>query len=79
MDTEHLAWVRGLCTSGQAQQIRESAGVSRREVARDADIAEPTVYRWEHGLRTPKGDAALRYAKVMRRLERLVKSQAVPA
>ena len=79
METEQLAWVRGICSSGHAQTIREAAGVSRGEVARDADCAEPTIWRWERGLRTPKGDAALRYAKVMRRLERLVKSQAVPA
>lgn len=78
-DTELLAWIRGACVSGRAQSIREAASISRSELARDVGVTEPTVSRWENGARSPKGDAALRYAEVLRRLDRFVKRQAVPA
>jgi transcriptional regulator with XRE-family HTH domain len=72
-DTEQLSWVRGLCASGEAKNIRTQAGVSPEEIARDVGCAAPTVYRWENGLRSPKGEIALKYAQVMRRLDRLNK------
>lgn len=69
-EVETLSRVRRLARTGAARAIRLSAGVSIREVARAASVAPSTVFRWESGERTPRGDGALRYADVLDGLAR---------
>lgn len=64
-DTIRLAEVRDLARSGRAREIREHAGLSISEVARTVLVSVPTVSRWEKGQRAPRGDAAIRYARLL--------------
>lgn len=57
--------LRQLCSGGQAREIREAAGAGLGETARAARVAKGTLSRWERGLQTPRGDAAIRYAQVL--------------
>jgi len=47
------------------REFRESAGLSRRQLAEQMEVFESAVAKWEHGLRTP---GALELAKLCRAL-----------
>jgi transcriptional regulator with XRE-family HTH domain len=61
---------RRLAASGEAKTIREQAGLSIREVAGAIDVSPSGLFLWENGERTPRGDAAVRYAKFLEQLGR---------
>ena len=63
-----LAAVRSLADSGRARSIRRAAGISLLEVANAVGVRPSTISRWESGQRAPRGDAALRYARLLHRL-----------
>lgn len=63
-----LAWVRRACRTGDARAIRLEAHASCAEVGASIDVDQATVWRWENGQRQPRGEAALRYAAVLRLL-----------
>jgi transcriptional regulator with XRE-family HTH domain len=48
--------------------IREGAGFSASEVARELGVAPSTVCRWERGERLPRGQVGERWAAVLQRL-----------
>ena len=64
-----LAWVREEVASGRAEDTRRKSHLSYRTMADGADVSKSTVYRWEHGRTLPRGRAALRYARLLRRLQ----------
>lgn len=64
-----LADVRVAARNGEARRLRLAAGLSLREVAREVGVAVPTVLRWETGERQPRGNAALRYARLLEALK----------
>jgi DNA-binding transcriptional regulator YiaG len=68
MQAVQLAQIRELARSGRARSIRERANVSTKEVADSLGVHEATVARWETGVRSPRGPAALRYAELLRAL-----------
>jgi transcriptional regulator with XRE-family HTH domain len=51
--------------SGRARELRIAAGLSQAEIAAAADVDQTTISTWELGRRRPRGEAALRYAKVL--------------
>ena len=65
-----LARIREWTQSGRAKEIREQANVAQAEIARDIGTTSQTVSRWEAGKKTPTGEAALRYLRLLRALER---------
>jgi len=67
---EELLWVRDTCSSGRARNLRLDGGLSCAEVARPLGVDQATVWRWEEGLRKPRGELALRYAALLRTLDR---------
>lgn len=67
-----LVWVREMTASGQAQQLRESARLSRAELASLVPVPRPTLQSWESGRRRPTGGAALRYAQCLAELNQLM-------
>lgn len=70
-----LAWVREMCRSGKARELRVAAGLSLAEMGEE--YAGPaTVYRWETGQQMPRGEQARRYARVLREVARLSTGQA---
>jgi predicted transcriptional regulator len=68
VSVEQLTWVRRLARSGGARAIRESAGLSASEVARELGVSPAAVSRWERGERAPRADLAEEWAALLRRL-----------
>jgi transcriptional regulator with XRE-family HTH domain len=71
--TEHenvllLIEAREAARSGRARRVRVLAGLSQQEVADACGVDSSAVSRWEAGLRTPHGTAALAYARLLRAL-----------
>lgn len=70
--TEHdvllLSQVRAAASSGRARQARKTAGITQAELAAALGVSQTTVALWETGRRRPRGEAALKYARVLRRL-----------
>jgi len=60
-----IAMVRRLAANGSARAIREAAGLSISEVARDLGVTPSAVSRWERGLRRPHGQPATDYLKIL--------------
>jgi DNA-binding transcriptional regulator YiaG len=70
-DQERLAKVRRLIASGQAKELRIAGGLSLSEAGAPVPADASTVWRWENGKRMPRGDAALRYLRVLEMLEQI--------
>lgn len=68
VELEQVIWVRRLARNGGARALRQAAGVSASEVARDLNVTPGAVSRWERGLRVPRGVTAERWAELLRRL-----------
>ncbi|GHC37874.1 helix-turn-helix transcriptional regulator [Streptomyces mobaraensis] len=67
-DVLQLVWVRDAAMSGSARQARTEARLTLSEIAELCEVDPSTVWRWEQGKRAPRGEAALRYARVLRAL-----------
>lgn len=63
-----LVWVRAAVSSGEARRLREAAQLSIGEVASACGVDQSTVWRWERGARSPRGDKALRYGELIESL-----------
>ena len=50
LELEGKEWSR----SGKAARIRRAAGVTQAQIARELNVSESAVTRWEQGLRTPR-------------------------
>ncbi|GAA5132460.1 helix-turn-helix transcriptional regulator [Pseudonocardia adelaidensis] len=61
--------VRQWCRNGHARKIREVAGLTLAEVAELASTDRQTVYRWERGESSPRGDNALRFYRALVQLQ----------
>jgi DNA-binding transcriptional regulator YiaG len=62
--------LRGWITSGRALTLRKDAGLARSSVARDLAVAESALWRWEHSRRVPRGAHAVRYYRLLAKLDR---------
>lgn len=71
---ERLDELASLIATGRAREIREGAGLSRATLARDLDVDQLTIARWEGGA-TPRRGNALRYLKLLRQVERMTETQ----
>lgn len=60
-----LAEVRAAVTSGEAERLRTAAQLSIGEVARACGVDQSTVWRWERGVRKPRGEGALLYGQLI--------------
>jgi len=74
-DLTELQWVRAVMASGEGRRIREGADVSQAEAGSPAGVVGSTVAHWEAGRRKPTGEPALRYAGVLRALDRAAKAR----
>ena len=63
-----VATARQLLADGTARRIREGAGLSLRDVAKDLGVAASAVSRWENEKRSPRGESALAYVALLERL-----------
>lgn len=69
LDLVRLADVRRLAASGEAKRRREVADLSLSEVAQECEVDIATVWRWENGQRRPRGLPAMRYGRLLDRLQ----------
>jgi DNA-binding XRE family transcriptional regulator len=60
-----IAEGRQLAASGIARLVRQSAGLSLRDVARVVGIDPGTVWHWEHGSKRPTDANAIAYRDVI--------------
>lgn len=70
-ELEQVALLRDLLRSGTAEQMRESAGILRSEVARCVPCHASAVARWEKAERVPRPDVALTLASLYGRFASL--------
>jgi len=70
-----LAIVHRLTADGTARSIREAAGLTLSDVARDVGVDQSTVSRWEAGLRRPRPAAAATYGMLLTELLEVVEVQ----
>lgn len=63
-----LAQVRALVATGAARSIRLSANLSLAEVSETLGVSPATVLRWETGQRSPHGEAAIAYGRLLAQL-----------
>jgi DNA-binding transcriptional regulator YiaG len=68
-DLTLIAEARELLASGRATEMRKVARLSQGEVALFCGVDPAAVSRWESGQRSPRGAAAIRFARLMRELE----------
>jgi DNA-binding transcriptional regulator YiaG len=66
-----IAEGRQLAASGIARLVRQSAGLSLRDVARVVGIDPGTVWHWEHGSKVPTGKNAIAYRDVIAALRNM--------
>jgi transcriptional regulator with XRE-family HTH domain len=71
MNVQDVSWVRHLGRTGGARVIREGAGFSASEIARQLGVSPAAVSRWERGERVPRGEVAEQWAHLLRRLVEL--------
>lgn len=67
-----LARMRDMVAGGLVRGLREGAGLTLSEVARDVGVVPSTVFYWERG-HVPRGDAAVKYARLLLELESLAR------
>ena len=67
-DLERLVWLRASLQDGRAQRIRIEARLTQGELAPSLGVARATVTSWEQLRRSPRGPAALRYARQLQQL-----------
>jgi DNA-binding transcriptional regulator YiaG len=65
---DELLDLADMLKSGRARQLRESAGISASNLARELQVTTGALTRWETGERTPQGVNARRYARALHRL-----------
>ena len=57
-----------MAATGAARAIRETSGLSLSELAEAAGVHKSTIFRWETGVRRPRGAAAERYLRALEEL-----------
>lgn len=76
-DFELLAEARYLAATGEARRIRHAVGATVTEIAEQVGRTHATVSRWENGLRTPRGDAGVKYGELLRKMRKAAKRATV--
>lgn len=67
-DAVALAQLRADMASGRAREVREQALLSQAEAAHAAGVPQSRLADWESGRRKPRGEVAVAYAALLRRL-----------
>lgn len=65
---EQIADLHRLISSGEARDIRERTGVTQANIADSIGTTPGAISRWESGARAPRGNRALQYRALLRRL-----------
>lgn len=65
-----LSRLRDMVRGRQVRTIRLNAGLTLQEVAQAVGVTPTAVYYWEQGRNIPRGEPALRYARLLLHLEK---------
>jgi len=68
--TDEIRSTKNLPAPATARMIRVTAGVSQARMAEELGVHRMTVVRWERGSRRPRGAARVRYAELLRDIQR---------
>ena len=68
VDPVELADARAMAASGAARRIRVASRLSLSEVAREVGVTPAAVQKWETAVMLPKGERAVLYVRLLRRL-----------
>jgi transcriptional regulator with XRE-family HTH domain len=68
-----IAKAHRLLKTAAARELRISAGLSLADVAEGVGVTAGAVHAWEHGRYLPRGDHAVRYARLLADLESLAR------
>jgi transcriptional regulator with XRE-family HTH domain len=60
-----ISAIRVAAASGEAREKRKELRLTLKEVAAGIGTSESTLHRWERGETAPRGESALRWAKVL--------------
>lgn len=71
VDPLKLSRLRAMLASGEARRVRTAAGLSYREAGDGCGVSLTTIYRWENGMRAPRGEVALRYLAILEALAKV--------
>lgn len=71
---EEVRLSRSLPEHQRARQIREAAGLGVSRIATEVGVSRQTLTLWEAGKRRPRGEARLRYARVLAELENAIQA-----
>ena len=76
---QQVAEARQFIASGEARRLREALDLSLVDVAPSV-IADPSaIGRWERGERIPRGPAAVKYVRFLRRIHSQLEATCPPA
>jgi hypothetical protein len=65
LSTEPLKWYRNALTRGNAEMLRNFAGLTVEKAAKKARIAPEELASWESGVEVPAGLSGTRYARML--------------
>ena len=68
-DFEQMIAEQQLWTSGMRRAWRHAAGLTLDQVAERLGVTKMTVWRWESGERTPRGQHRVEYSRLLRALK----------
>lgn len=71
-ETVALAEARLRVERGDLVKIRHQARISQEAIGRAVGVSRVAVCRWESGSRLPAGEPAVRLAKLLHELEKVV-------
>lgn len=67
-EVRKLVLARRLVETGTARTVRETAGLSRAEMAKASGVSVAAIRAWESGWRRPRGSQGEAYGRVLSNL-----------
>lgn len=66
---DQVRCVRRLPSPARARAIREEAGATQEQFAAELGVTRLSIWRWETGKCRPRGESAIRYARLLDALQ----------
>lgn len=76
---QQVAEARRFIASGEARRLREALNLSLFDVAPSVTADPSAIGRWERGERTPRGPVAVKYMRLLKRLQGQLETTCPPA
>ncbi|BFM23491.1 helix-turn-helix domain-containing protein [Microbacterium sp. che218] len=70
-DAALVVRARELAASGEAKRIRVASDLPIGDLAHAIGVDATTIWRWENGERSPRGERAVRYARALNKLTKV--------